>query len=152
MSKKAGTTNTMRVSHSFIYLGDGMVAESTWGYGAIIRSVKHYAASMYNVYVGKYSFTDEEKDTIVQNAIALTNGTSYSLIQIFILLLRGTILNCIPFKDYDKAGMTCSEYVAAVFKNSGKDLFPGKDAADVLPAEILNSGIFTIIEVDKAYI
>lgn len=127
-----------KISHAFIYMGDGLIAEaSTHGIGIV--SLKKYLHPKYDLYFKRYSnfLTIQEQQTIWMSAADEAGLSKYSYLQLFVFALS-KIFN-VQFKDYSKYDKVCSEFVSETYKKIGVNLTSNKYASNDTPLDLFNS-------------
>ena len=127
-----------KVSHAFIYMGDGLIAEAST-HGIAIVSLKKYHSKKYDVYFKCYSdmLSEAEKQTLWMHAADQAGLTKYSYRQLFILFIS-KVFN-IKFKDYSKYDKICSEYVSDAYRYIGVRLTDNEESSNDTPLDLFNS-------------
>jgi len=136
--------NEPTISHTFIYIGDDLVAEATIGYGSIIRSIFHYNPKTYVLYRG-YLNTGFDGVKLIKLAKEYSAELGYSYFTLIWLFFKR--LFSIGKTVDEIAAVTCSEFVSMLFEEVGVSLVPGKNASEVSPLEIFNSHLIITEEV-----
>lgn len=113
----------LKVSHNVIYLGDDLIVEATH-IGVMIKNVKVYSEGHYIIHTGriKNSHTpanQKKLETVIQYGKNASGLIEYSILPIFLLMLKKVFTEMkLPGKDFDK-GMHCSEITCKAFEAGG---------------------------------
>jgi len=123
-----------KVSHLALYIGDNMIAESSFG-GVAIRNIKKFNTGKYDVYIGR-CLLPHECDKIVSYCNESAGLIDYSYLQLFAIMFK-KIFRLPNIGDVDKEGMMCVEFILNAFIAGGVNLF--KSPAEVTPLDLFTS-------------
>lgn len=134
-----------KISHAFIYIGNGLIAESTFS-GAIIVNVKKYLDDKHDVefQTPVYQLSTEEKETVFKLCAEQVGIVKYGWGQLFVILFNKW------FKtrnfDFSLKQMDCSEFVANIYEKLNRKLIDIESAmAD--PVSLYESVLIKDIEI-----
>ena len=135
---KTKSASSKKISHCFIYMGDGLIAESSF-HGVAIVSIKKYENQKYDLYFKRTTkiMTPQEQQTLWMHAAKQAGLTKYSYGQLFVMLF-GKIFN-IRMKDYSKMDKVCSEFVSEDYRLIDINLTGKEDASEDTPLDLFDS-------------
>lgn len=126
-----------QLSHSFIYLGNNLIAEATFT-GVIIVNIRKYINSKYDIefQTPVKHLTASEQDKIFEFAADHAGLTQYSFGQLFVILFNKW------FKtrryDFSQKEMMCSEFVCDAYEYINRVLV-NNDSSMTDPIELYES-------------
>jgi uncharacterized protein YycO len=142
----ADITNS-KYSHVVMYVGNGLIAESSV-YGTVIVPLEKYFKGKHDIAIMRHLFvTPEERKELVQSALRIM-GKRYGYLQLFWYLFIRLIGKSESPKwqlDLEPNAMVCSEAIAVVYKELGYDIKPGFETAGVEPVDFWQSEQFTCL-------
>lgn len=128
-----------RYEHAFIYLGNNKILEAK-PFGARIADISEY--SNREVVFSNLELTDQERDSIVKNALTLV-GTPYSFLDYLALAFARVGLKPKLLTNFiaSKKHMICSQLVDECYRRAGIQLFnDGRLPQDVTPGDLTYVG------------
>ncbi len=131
----------LKVSHVALYLGDGLIAESTVGKGVRIESIDKYKDPKYIVRVGRCK--DYVNAEVLIEYCKSKNRIKYAYFQLLVIILK----KIFKFKvgDIQEDAMICSEFIVNAYKAVHIELISNKCAANTSPVDILHSDKINIV-------
>lgn len=134
--KDEESENEPKISHVFVCIGEGLVAEAEIR-GIVIKGFGIFRKKRYNVYVKRC--TKPFDKTLFANLVKCHAGvTKYALLELFFILFK-KMFGIKKSKDVQPNEMHCSEFATYLYKQCGVDLFPGFIPADISPLELYRS-------------
>ncbi len=130
-----------KVSHCFVCLDDGMIAEATFG-GVAVVNIKKYFDGEHDVYLKTpaepITHYDRVKgDSFVRESAGVVHYAFWELINLFLTKwFRYRIF------AYSRKDMMCSEFAVEYYASFGRSL-TGKDAAASTPLDVFDSPTLT---------
>ena len=126
-----------KISHSMVYIGDGLISEGDY-YGIGVANVGKYTFSRFDLYKGTVTvpFDKEKVLHYMQKTVGLVR---YGYVQILLNILNKVFRIKI---NKDPKGMTCSEYVCNAFLAAGVVLVK-QDCTKVTPLDMFNSKLIS---------
>lgn len=127
-----------KVSHSFIYMGDNLIAEASFA-GVAIVNIKKYQDKKHDLYWKRYSnyMNEKEKQTLWMHAANQAGLIKYSFLQLPIIFIS-KLFN-IKFKDYTKYDKVCSEFVSEAYRAIGVRLTDNEEPSNDTPLDLFES-------------
>lgn len=110
-----------KLSHSFIYIGHGLIAEATFN-GIVIVNLEKYLDKDFDIefQTPVIPFTQEEKQIIFSYAARKAGIIKYSFGQLFVILFHKWFKSRVF--DYNQKEMQCSEFVSEIYSLLGRKL------------------------------
>jgi hypothetical protein len=110
-----------KMSHAFIYIGNGLIAESTFG-GAIIVNVKKYLDEKHatEFQTPLEPLTDLEKQEVFKLCAEQVGIVKYGWGQLFVILFNKWFK--LKQFDFSLKQMHCSEFVANIYEKLNRKL------------------------------
>lgn len=116
-----------RISHAFIYIGNGLIAESTFS-GAIIVNVNKYLDSKHETefQTPVIPLTTEEKEIVFKLCAEQVGIIKYGWGQLFVKFFN----KWFKFKNFDFSlkQMDCSEFAANIYEKLNRKLIEAESA------------------------
>lgn len=128
--------NEPQISHTAMYLRDGLIIESTFE-GVNIKNIKHFNYNFYDVYIGRCLDTFD-KELMIKDAYENAGMISYSFKQLFALMFK-KIFQLAHIRDVDEKGMHCSEFIASMFKKQDIIFATDLEPHETSPLDIYDS-------------
>lgn len=133
-----------RLSHCIIYLGGGLISDSSLAGGVTIKNVRAYARR-YDLRLARYRGKGLDKKKLVRYCTDSAGIIKYAYFQIVAIAFKRVFLRRDVKKDLDNKAMHCSEFVASAFLAQGIRLVEGKRPFMVSPLDIYSSPKVKII-------
>ena len=134
-------------SHASIYLGNGMIAEST-ALGAHISPLSNYFTGKHNIAIQRHLFLTPDERAAVTKDVMKKMDKRYGYLQmVWYLFVRliGKSENPKWQLDLEPNAMVCSEAIAEVYRDSGYDIKPNYKSAGIEPVDFWESEQFVNI-------
>jgi hypothetical protein len=134
---KKNTKTSTKISHCFVYMGDGLIAESSF-HGVGIFNLKKYG-DKYDIYFKRVDkiLTPQEQQTLWMHAAEQAGITKYSYVQLLSFLF-GKIFN-VTMKDYSKVDKVCSEFVSEAYRKIDVQFTTNNLPSNDTPLDIFES-------------
>lgn len=132
-----GAPPQLKVSHVAIYIGEGLIAEMSFG-GLGITGLRKYSVNKYVVHIGRIKI-EYDVDSVIAGIKEQVGARKYSYIQIGIILLK-KLFGLHVKNDVDGDSAMCSEFIVEILRTHGKiDILPGIYSWDAEPLGIIQS-------------
>jgi len=128
-------------SHTMMYIGNGLIVESTIG-GVRTYPLKHYTTSKYNIAVLRCKDLSDSQRKILIKRVKQYIGMRYAYVQIlwdFFLRIIGRSEDPKWQLDVQPNAMMCSEAIARAYGELGFEIKPSFKPAGVEPADFYES-------------
>lgn len=129
-----------RISHTFIYIGHGLIAESTFTGTIIVNIDKYLDSDKYELEFQTpiYPFTVGEKQIIFNMAAKEAGLIKYSFGQLFVILFNKWFK--IRAYDFSQKQMHCSEFISSIYERLNRKL-TSQDSHMNSPIDIYESAL-----------
>jgi uncharacterized protein YycO len=135
-----------KYSHVMMYIGNGNVVESSI-HGVAITPFKHYIQPHYNIRVLSPIMSDDKKEQVVKESLALL-GKKYGYLHLvwyaFLRLIRQSENPKFQL-DLNPNKLVCSEAIATAYANIGKSIKGQLKPSQIEPVDFQQSGRFKTI-------